>query len=156
MSTDINKIRAKLDQLNNKNKPVKENKTKSFYKPELGKENIRIVPNKFNKDIPFTEVYFHYGINNKTICSPRNWGEKDPIDEFANELRKGKDWMLAKDLDSKMRAYVPVVVRGKENEGVKLWGVGKTMYIDLLNLFDNEDVECARNAIRETSDNEEF
>ncbi len=39
-----------------------------------------------------------------------------------------------------MRIFVPVVVRGEEAEGVKLWQFGKELYMDFLNLADNEDV----------------
>jgi hypothetical protein len=34
---------------------------------------------------------------------------------------------------------VPVVVRGKENEGVKLWGFGKTVYQDILGYIADPD-----------------
>ena len=36
--------------------------------------------------------------------------------------------------------FVPVVVRGQESEGVKLWNFGKETYMDFLNLADNEDI----------------
>ena len=44
-------------------------KSDSIWKPANGKSLIRIVPYKFNKDIPFIELYFHYNINNKTYLS---------------------------------------------------------------------------------------
>ena len=74
---------------------------------------------------------------------PINFTEKDPIVEFAKQLRTTSDkenWRLAKKLDPKMRIFVPVVVRGEESEGVKLWQFGKELYMDFLNLADNEDV----------------
>jgi hypothetical protein len=77
------------------------------------------------------------------MISPTNWGEKDPIIEFAKQLRKTNDkdnWRLAKKLDPKLRIFAPVVVRGKESEGVKLWQFGKETYMDFLNLADNDDV----------------
>lgn len=113
------------------------------FKPAVGKQVVRVVPNKYNKKNPFTEVLIHYGIGNKTMISPQNWGEKDPIVEFAKELRKTGDkenWRLAKKLEPKMRVFVPVVVRGQESEGVKLWNFGKETYMDFLNLADNEDI----------------
>jgi len=39
-----------------------------------------------------------------------------------------------------MRIFVPVVVRGEEDQGVKLWSFGKELYMDFLNLADNEDI----------------
>ena len=114
-----------------------------FWKPSVGKQIIRVVPSKYNKKNPFTEMYFHYGIGKNTMVSPINFGEKDPIVEFAKQLRTTSDkenWRLAKKLDPKMRIFVPVIVRGEEAEGVKLWQFGKELYMDFLNLADNEDV----------------
>jgi len=88
-------------------------------------------------------MYFHYGIGKNTMVSPINWGEKDPIVEFAKQLRQTSDkenWRLAKKVEPKMRIFVPVIVRGEESEGVKLWQFGKELYMDFLNLADNEDV----------------
>ena len=88
-------------------------------------------------------MYFHYDIGKNTMVSPINWGEKDPIVEFAKQLRSTSDkenWRMAKKLDPKMRIFVPVIVRGEESEGVKLWQFGKELYMDFLNLADNEDV----------------
>ena len=77
------------------------------------------------------------------MISPTNFGDKDPIAEFAKQLRQTNEsdnWRLAKKLDAKMRVFAPVIVRGQESEGVKLWQFGKEMYMDFLNLADNEDV----------------
>ena len=38
-----------------------------------------------------------------------------------------------------MRCYVPIVVRGKESEGVKFWGFGKTVYTELLGFMADPD-----------------
>jgi hypothetical protein len=39
-----------------------------------------------------------------------------------------------------MRIFVPVVVRGEEEQGVKFWAFGKELYMDFLNLAENEDI----------------
>lgn len=140
---DINQIKSKLQSLNNKGGSTKEKKVNYQWKPPIGKSHIRIVPSKYNKDNPFTELLFYYNIGGKTIISPQNFSEKDPIAEFIKHLRSFNDkdkWILAKKLEAKMRYFAPVVVRGKEEEGVKLWSFGKEMYMQLLNLADNEDV----------------
>jgi hypothetical protein len=88
-----------------------------FWKPSVGKQTIRIVPSKFNKSTPFSELYFHYGIGKPVMISPINWGEKDPIVEFAKQLRKTdnpENWKLAKKIEPKVRYFAPVVVRGME------------------------------------------
>ncbi len=142
---DISKIQAKLDSLQNPKKGNKQYSDRSvnFWKPTIGKHLIRFVPNKQNPEIPFTEVYFHYGIGPKVMSSPINYGEKDPIVEFAKGLKKSKDpedWKLAKKLDPKMRIFAPVIVRGEEEKGVRLYEFGKSVYQELLALAADEEV----------------
>ena len=114
------------------------------FKPTIGKQTVRVVPFKYNKEFPFTEMKFYYGIGSKkVIASPLNWGEKDPIAEFAKQLRGTNDkenWRLAKKLDPKTRIYAPVVVRGEESEGVQLWEFGKEIYEAFLQMAADEEV----------------
>ncbi len=45
---------------------------------------------------------------------------------FVKELRKTSErdnWTLAGKLSPKTRIFAPVVVRGEEDKGVRLWGV---------------------------------
>lgn len=141
---DINAIRAKLNALQTQqSRPSGEARKNVFWKPAVGKQTIRIVPSAYNKSNPFSELYFHYGIDKNPIISPTNWGEKDPIVEFAKQLRQSKDkesWRLARKLDPKMRVFVPIIVRGEEHEGVKLWGFGKEIYMELLSMVEDEDI----------------
>lgn len=141
---DINSIRAKLSALQTQNsRPSGEARKNVFWKPAVGKQTIRIVPSAYNKSNPFSELYFHYGIDKNPIISPTNWGEKDPIVEFAKQLRTSKDkesWRLARKLDPKMRVFVPIIVRGEEADGVKLWGFGKEIYMELLSMVEDEDI----------------
>jgi hypothetical protein len=141
---DLSEIKGRLNALQqSKSSKGGGEKKNVFFKPAVGKQVVRVVPSKYNKKNPFTEMLFHFGIGNKTIMSPQNWGEKDPIVEFTKELKKTSDkenWRLAKKLEPKMRVLIPVIVRGQEAEGVKLWNVGKELYMDFLNLADNEDI----------------
>jgi len=139
---DLNEIKNRLNSLQAKAAPRGERKN-VFWRPEPGKQTVRIVPNVYNKTNPFTEAFFYYGIGNRVMISPTNFGEKDPIAEFAKQLRQTSDkdnWRLAKKLDAKLRVFAPVIVRGQEDEGVKLWQFGKEMYMEFLNLADNEDI----------------
>jgi len=144
---DLNLISSKLEQLQ-QSKPGQNNNQKFdrsqyFWKAPMGKTQIRFVPYKENKENPFTEVFFHYGIGSRTMISPVNYGDKDPIVEFSKELRKTSEpenWRLAKKLEPKMRIFAPVVVRGEEDKGVRLWGFGITIYKALLALAEDEDV----------------
>jgi hypothetical protein len=144
MNVDL--IKNKLNELSapkGSNSNKKDEKALSFWKPTIGKQLVRFVPSKNNPDNPFTELYFHYGIGKRTIISPLNFGEKDPIVEFAKELRKTKEpenWKLAKKLEPKMRVFAPVIVRGEEEKGVRLWEFGKEVYQSLLSLAADEEV----------------
>ena len=135
---DINAIKSKLTQLQSTT-----NTKDNFWKPEPGKQVVRIVPYKFNKDNPFIELFFHYNLgNNKTYLSPASFGRPDPVEEFANKLKStgNKDeWIQGKRLEPKMRTFAPVIVRGKESEGVKFWGFGKTVYQELLSVIADPD-----------------
>ena len=135
---DINAIKSKLATLQSTS-----NTKDNFWKPEPGKQVVRIVPYKHNKDNPFIELFFHYNLgNNKTYLSPLSFGRPDPVAEFADKLKStgNKDeWIQGKRLEPKMRTFAPVVVRGKESEGVKFWGFGKTVYQELLGVIADPD-----------------
>ena len=135
---DINAIKNRLTQLESTSST-----TKSFWKPQPGKQVVRIVPYKHNKDNPFIELFFHYNLgNNKTYLSPASFGRPDPVAEFADKLKStgNKDeWIQGKRLEPKMRTFAPVIVRGKESEGVKFWGFGKTVYQELLGVIADPD-----------------
>jgi len=135
---DISQIKNRLTQLQSQTS-TKEN----FWKPEPGKQVVRVVPYKHNKDNPFIELYFHYNLgNNKTYMSPVSFGRPDPVSEFADKLKStgNKDeWIQGKRLEPKMRTFAPVVVRGRESEGVKFWGFGKTVYQELLGVIADPD-----------------
>lgn len=140
---DLNAIKQKLNHFNQPKTPrEKIDYTKVYFKPKPGKYQIRVVPSKFDKSNPFREVYFHYGISKFPLLALTNWGEKDPIVELVEELRKTKDpenWKLAKKLTPKTRTFLPVVVRGAEEEGVRLWEFGKEVYMQLLALAADDD-----------------
>ena len=142
---DLDVIKQRLDSLNKQSNNNSGGGGKNlFWKPSVGKQVIRVVPSKFNKSNPFTEMMFYYGIGSKRVmASPANWGDKDPIMEFAKQLRGTNDrenWRLAKKLDAKVRIFAPIVVRGQESEGVKLWQFGKEVYQDFLNMAADEEI----------------
>tara|TARA_Y100000593_G_scaffold58732_1_gene109080 strand:+ start:3009 stop:3797 length:789 start_codon:yes stop_codon:yes gene_type:complete len=134
---DLNAIKSKLNQLQS----TTSNKN-NFWKPEPGKQVVRVVPYTHNKDNPFIELFFHYGLGNKTYLSPTSFGKPDPVAEFADKLKStgNKDeWIQGKRLEPKMRTFAPVIVRGQESEGVKFWGFGKTVYQELLSVIADPD-----------------
>ena len=104
---DINSIRKRLNQLQTTN-----NRTSNLWKPQPGKQIIRVLPYKHNKDNPFIELFFHFGLNNKTYLSPITFGRPDPIEEFAQKLKTS----------------------GNREEGF-----GKTVYQELLSVIADPD-----------------
>ena len=133
---DLDAIKSRLNQLQN-------TQTNAFWKPQPGKSQVRIVPYKFDKNNPFSELFFHYSlVPNKTVLSPLSYGRPDPVQQFADKLKStgNKDeWIQGKRIEPKMRTFVPVVVRGEESEGVKFWGFGKTVYQELLGIIADPD-----------------
>lgn len=137
MPIDLNKIKSRLSAIS-----ATSNKSTHLWKPKAGKQVIRIVPYKYERSFPFIELKFHYGVGGKNYLSPTSFGNPDPIVEFAESLQSSGDkdsWKEGKKLEPKMRTYVPIVVRGEEDEGVKFWGFGKTVYEVLLNAIHDPD-----------------
>jgi hypothetical protein len=137
MAIDLDAIRKKLTNLQ-----TTTGKQNNLWKPEPGKQTIRIVPYQYNKDNPFQELYFHYNLGKKIYLSPVTFGKADPIVEFCEQLKSSgnkEDWQMARKMEPKMRTYVPVIVRGQESEGVKFWGFGKTVYQELLSIIADPD-----------------
>ena len=137
MSLDLDAIRAKLNQLN-----TTSDRKNNYFRPEPGKQRVRIVPYVHRKENPFLEMYFHYDIAKRTMLSPITFGNADPVVEFAEKLKATgdrNDYQLSRKLTPKMRTYVPILVRGEESEGVKFWGFGKNVYQELLGFFADPD-----------------
>lgn len=137
MALDMSKMKAKRDALENRG-----NGKSAFWRPEDGETVIRIVPTADGD--PFKEYWFHYNLGkNPGFLSPkRNFGEADPLDDFIRQLYKdGSDESIkmAKNLSARQRFFSPVIVRGEEDQGVRLWGFGKMAYKELLNLVLNPE-----------------
>ena len=140
---DLDVIKQRLEALEKPSSGNNNNGKSLFWKPSVGKQVIRIVPSKFNKSTPFSELYFHYGIGRPVMISPINFDEKDPLVEFAKQLRKTdnpENWKLAKKLEPKVRYFAPIIVRGMEDEGVKIWQFGKELYSSFLQMAMDEEV----------------
>tara|TARA_R110002074_G_scaffold252824_1_gene424871 strand:+ start:17918 stop:18664 length:747 start_codon:yes stop_codon:yes gene_type:complete len=136
MGIDLAKMKAKRDALENRGGKS------AFWRPEDGEQVIRLLPTSDGD--PFKEYWFHYNLGkNPGFLSPKkNFGEDDPLNDFVRQLYKeGSDESIkmAKNLSARQRFFSPVLVRGQESEGVRLWGYGKTAYKELLNLVLNPE-----------------
>ena len=140
---NLNEIKKRLDKLNNKGGGGSSDFKNNFWRPPVGEKSvIRIVPYKHNKDIPFSELYFYFGIGKPRMIALSNFDESDPILEFATQLKKSgdKDNMeMAKKLYPKFRVFAPVLVRGEEDKGVRFYEFGKMVYQELLGVMADED-----------------
>jgi hypothetical protein len=139
MAIDFDAIRNKLNQLSGNTK--KQNRT---WRPQEGEEaTVRLLSFPDNDGQPFKELWFYYNIgNNPGLLSPKQFSKPDPIQELINKLRdegSKESYELAKKLYPKMRCYAPVIVRGQEHEGVRIWSFGKMVYQSLLNIMLDED-----------------
>ena len=137
MSLDLAKVKQRLEALK-----TTSTKSQHLWKPNPGKQVVRIVPYAHQPENPFVELLFHYQMNGKTYLSPASFGRPDPIVEFANKLKKSGDkeeWKTGRKLEPKLRTYVPVLVRGAESEGVKFWGMGKQVYQEILSIIADPD-----------------
>ena len=142
MALDLDAIKAKLQELQSSNTGGGGSKSNNFWKPPVGKTQIRIVPYAFDKSNPFQELFFHYEVGKKTMVSPSSYGRPDPIQEFAEKLKKSgdkEDWKLGRKIEPKFRCYTPIIVRGEESEGVKFYAFGKKIYQELLGVIADPD-----------------
>jgi len=139
MAIDLAAIRKKLNQLSGQN-----SKKNVMWRPEEGSETtVRLIAYPNNDGQPFKELMFYYNIgNNPGLLAPYQFGKADPIQELITKLRdegSKESYELAKKLYPKMRCYAPVIVRGEEEKGVRLWAFGKQVYQTLLNYMLDED-----------------
>jgi len=141
MALDMAKMRAKLNELESGGKSKKDN---VFWKPSEGDQEVRFVPTEDGD--PFKVFHFHYNLGEAArggvLCPQRNFGERCPVCDFASKLwQEGTEESkkMAKNLFARQRFFSPVIVRGQEDQGVKIWGYGKTIYETLLGLVLNPD-----------------
>ena len=139
MAIDLDAIRKKLNQLSGTN-----SRRNTMWRPQEGEETtVRLLSFSDNDGQPFKERWFYYNVgNNPGLLAPYQFGQPDPIQDLIQKLRDDgskESYELAKKLYPKMRSYAPVVVRGEEDKGVRLWSFGKTVYQSLLNIMLDED-----------------
>lgn len=140
MAVDLEAIRRRVQELSGNRR----NSSVQLWKPDIGEYKVRGLPWKDAPDgMPFIERWFYYIGNNPGIVAPHQFGKADPINDLIRKLYssgKPDDRLLAKKLQPKMRAYMPVIVRGQEDKGVQVWAFGKPIYQRLLSFFTEEDV----------------
>ena len=137
MALNLDLMKQKMNVLQGKN----EGKKNLFWRPQEGENNVRIVPTADGD--PFKEKFFHYGVGEQSfLCPKRNFGDDCAVCNLANELwNEGTEEskQMAKQMFAKQRFFSPVLVRGEEGEGIKVWGYGKLAYQKLLGIVLDPD-----------------
>ena len=120
-----------------------------FWRIPDGHSSVRIVPPADGD--PFKEVYMHYltfsgqSPNGRrkeaVVCPKRQYGQRCPVCELATQLwfNGTKDeQQIAKKLFARERYYSPVLVRGSEDMGIKVFGYSSKMYNKMLDWVADE------------------
>ena len=140
MAVDIEAIKAKLKAINERGGGGGQ---LNAWRPDIGEHTIRCIPwPDAAPGMPFHELAFYY-FGNYRILAPSQFGHNDPIKQQRDKLfatKDADDKTLAKRLLAKTRAYIPIIVRGKEQEGIKIWSVGKEIHSRLLSFFIDSDI----------------
>lgn len=140
MNLDL--IKKKLEQINEQSQERQDNSALRWV-PANGKSQIRIVPSVENPDNPFTELMFYNKLSKYPILALTNFNEQDPVEEFIETLRATNDkdnWSLSGKISARPRYFVPVIVRGEEDKGVRIWSISSTIYKALLSLAADEEI----------------
>ncbi len=139
MAIDLEAIRKRVSQLNGTSR----NSSVQLWKPGPGEYKIRGLANPSAPEgQPFVERWFYYFVK-PAILAPNQFKKEDPINDLLRKLYssgKPEDRAIAKKLQPKMRAYMPIIVRGQEDLGVQVFSFGKIIYQKLLNYFLDEEV----------------
>ncbi len=139
MAIDFDAIKRKLERLSGANRS-----RNTSWKPTEGEEHtVRLISFPDNDGQPFKELQWYYNIPGaRGIVAPYQFGQKDPVQELITKLREEgskESYELAKKLYPNMRCYAAVIVRGEEDQGVRIWSFGKTVYQKLLGIMLDED-----------------
>jgi hypothetical protein len=139
MALDLEAIKRRVAQLNGE----KTTSAVQLWKPGIGTYIVRAIPwpsALLEDGMPFIERWQYY-LGKECFLSPKQFGKPDPIDEFLKKLWSSKnpeDREQAKEMSAKMKAYVPIIVRGEEAKGVQVWAMSKTINSRMLGFFVDE------------------
>ena len=141
MAIDIEAIRKKFQQLS-----TGRQSSVQLWKPAAGEFKVRGLPwpdSLTPEGSPFIERWFYYIGQERGFVAPYQFGKPDPIHKLKNKLYasgKAEDKILAKNLQPKMRAYMPIIVRGEEDKGVQVYSFSNNTYKRLLSFWLDEEV----------------
>ncbi len=141
MSDVMDRIKARYD------KAKQEQSTRGKkYKLQPGRNRIRLLPHLDDDEMPWKESGMHYqlGADQKQseFCPSFTAGDKCPICELVSELyQEGtpKETDQARQIKASRRYYFNVIVRDKEDMGVRVLETGEKVWTAILSLYADED-----------------
>lgn len=151
MSYDIEAIKRKIASLTGNNKSgfgdkKNENRPRlTYWKPQLGQHDIRILPYKDANGQPVQEVSYYDSrlLTESRFVVPAQFGLPDPIFDMLSDLRKDRSskasWKLFLQLRPRESYYLPIIVRGEEAKGVQVWEINSKRLKELYATFAHPD-----------------
>lgn len=151
MAIDRARLKSNLAKLRGET-PKNEKRKSVFWRPAIGEHKVYLLPWSKDDDYPFKEKWFYFalgkgkdpktGFFRKPPLTLKQYGEPDPVQEMIDRCWNSEDNAdkeLAKKLFSNQTAYLPVIVQGEEELGVRLWPFSsKTVYERMTHLFSEE------------------
>jgi len=137
------RLAEELENLRRKNTNTEKSDVFCISPKDGTKKVIRQIPYIHDPDgYPFFKVYWHYKVagNSSVLCPLKTNGDPCPICEMVDELKNigsQEAWNMVKKIKARLRAYSPVIERGNEGAGIKLWGYGVQIYEALLEKFED-------------------
>lgn len=138
---DVSKLAQRLAKLQEKST----NKPRILWSPKEELSNIRILPYKHQENNePYIELFFHYNVAGirSILCPKGNYGKPCPICDLAEEFKDmggRENWKISNSFSPKLRTFSPIIIRGREDEGVFLWGYGTGVYEELISTATDPD-----------------
>lgn len=136
MAVDLAAVRRKLAQLEGKRA------SDVLWRPkEAGSYKIRIVPVEEaieKTGLPMLERSFYYEFGD-TISAPCQFGDPDPVAELWEKSQADGDRSMFKFLTPKSRDFAAIIVRGEEENGVRLWSLNKRTAQAIYGFFMDSD-----------------
>lgn len=140
MPINLDRIQSAIDRFDPDKRNSSNSGSENIIKLPEGQSTIRIMPYKYDEEMPFREFNFHYNINGRTfVCPQRHGDENCPVCAFVKttwaEYNKTEDESykeLAKSMGISTRVFIPIIVKespdkeqewSKSNNVIRWWGV---------------------------------
>jgi hypothetical protein len=167
MGLNIDKLKNNLARLRKEAPKRDEKRVSMFWTPGIGEHQVYLLPWQDQPDYPFKEYWMYYSLKGKGKDENGRWPkpplalkqfgeEKDPVQEMISELLESgeeADKKLAQKLFATQVIYVPVIVKGEEELGPRLWKfTSKLAYESLTEMF----IKSERYGIMNDPENERW